>query len=152
MQFPILCDRMTHNYLKVKLNGEPLRVGNPMWDWIYLMGQTKKLKNSAADTHIASLNMTYLVEVNECDPRRYVNFLNIQESYMFCMHVEYFILTELLELLDDSDNYNDTFFEFQEKYWLSEMDISRDRMYKLLERVHRGEVRQRYWDGVRESK
>ncbi len=145
MKFLIACDRLTHNYLNVKLGGEPLSGDHEIGHWLDLVAQTPKYHIVMPQANQKKMEMEYPVIVERTDARRKDNLLNPQEEMMFCKHVEYFITSELIDLLNESDNYNDTFFEFQEKYWISEMDFSRDKMYKTYERYLKGEIRQKYW-------
>lgn len=145
MDFKIGCDRLTHNYLKVKLDDKPLTGAHEIGHWIELVAQTPKYHIVMPQAHQRQMDMQYPVWVDRCDARRNVYLLNAQEEMMFCKHVEYFIVSELIDLLNESDNYNDTFFDFQEKYWISDLDFSRDKMYKTYERYLKGEIRQKYW-------
>ncbi len=136
---------MTHNYLQVKLSGKPLAQGSPMWDWVFLIAQTPKYNLRELDgSKLPALPMRYQVELMDFQNRRSVELMNPMECYMFCKHVEWFVRVELMHLLDESENYNDTFFDFQEKYGLSDLDFSRDNMYQWYERYHKGMIPQRY--------
>lgn len=145
MLFTINVDRKTHNYLKVKLKDRPLTVADPIGYFLDLLVQTQMYHLKMVESKPSSLAFKIPVEMEVWNQRRDVNLLNVQESYMFCKHVEYWMTMELKEELDNSECFSDTFFEFQEKYWLSDLDFSRDKMYKWYERYQTGKIRQRYW-------
>lgn len=141
MKFLINVNRLTHNFLKVELNGLPLTAAHPIWRYLYVMTQTPKFNISKQKT---KLKMTYPVVLEEFHGYRSESLLNEIESYMFCKHVEMYILNELVALLEGSDDYNETFFQFQEHYMISDLDFSRDRMYKFYERYRNGSLKYKY--------
>lgn len=141
MKFLIDVNRLTHNFLKVELDGQPLTASHPIWRYLHLMAQTPKFKLTKQKT---KLNMKYPVVLSEYHGYRQEGLLNHVESYMFCKHVEMYVMNELIGLLAESDDYNDTFFKFQEYYMISDLDFSRDKMYKFYERYRNGNLKYRY--------
>lgn len=146
MEFLINVNRLTHNFLSVELQGQSLTAAHPAWRYLYLIAQTPKFNISKQKT---KLKMTYPVILQDFHGYRTDILLNEIESYMFCKHVEMYILNQLVALLEESDDYNDTFFKFQEHYMISDLDFSRDRMYKFYERYRNGSLKYKYAvDGV----
>lgn len=145
MLYQIPCDRLTHNFLRKKLDGKPLSVDDRVGYYLYLMAQGPK-RGKHRQMQGSSHGLYYPAELDHVhgSRQRGDNLLNATECDMIGFYTENVLKSELKRRLDESDEYNATFEEFQEEYNLSDLDMSRDEMYKWYERLHTGKTAHRY--------
>jgi hypothetical protein len=145
MQYRIPCNRLTYNFLHKKLNGKPLSVDDRVGYFLYVMVQGPK-RGRRKEMPGTNHGLYYNAELDHVHGSRCRggHLLNATECDMIGTYTEIVLKSELKRLLDESDEYNATFEEFQEEYNLSDLDMSRDEMYKWYERLHTGKSSHRY--------